>query len=271
MQPYPQDPDAAVCQTDCFIGQLIQDLGERRVVADFPGSQLSSDGGALLLRQIDAGLGVTRALAGCFVDRRDPELIDHRVQELLAQRIDARALGHEGLNDHPHLRRDPLLTAAAGKTDVLGGQRRCSEHRGSALASPATLIRLELGSQHAECVCVTSAAVQDGNGAVSLLTRLYLLFGRLQIIRADGGSAGAPVERVKGLRPFGKLHLEIVRRSNDAKCFQLLRRRWIVGRTFRWLDKSRRVSRDYEQRIDHPESHIYVCMCRLMIKRIASH
>ena len=118
-------------------------------------------------------------------------------------------------------------------------------------------------------VCVTSASVQDRDGAVTLLSGLYLLFGRLQIIWADSGYAGALVEWVKGLRPFGKLHLDIVRRSDDAKGFQLVRKRWIVERTFSWLCKSRRLSRDYEQRVDHAESHIYVCMCRLMLKRLA--
>jgi putative transposase len=118
-------------------------------------------------------------------------------------------------------------------------------------------------------LCVTSAAVQDRDGAATLLSSLYLLFGRLQIIWADGGYAGALVEWVKGLRPCGKLHLDIVRRSDDAKGFQLVRKRWIVERTFSWLYKSRRLSRDYERRIDHSESHIYVCMCRLMLKRLA--
>ena len=119
-------------------------------------------------------------------------------------------------------------------------------------------------------VCVTSASVQDRDGAVTLLASLYLLFGRLQIIWADAGYAGALVAWVKGLRPFGKLHLDIVRRSDDAKGFQLVRQRWIVERTFAWLYKSRRLSRDYEKRVDHSESHIYVCMCRLMLKRLAS-
>ena len=119
-------------------------------------------------------------------------------------------------------------------------------------------------------VGVTSASVQDRDGAVTLLSSLYLLFGRLQIIWADSGSAGALVAWVKGLRPFGKLHLDIVRRSDDAEGFQLVRKRWIVERTFAWLSKSRRWSRDYEQRVDHSESHIYVCMCRLMLKRLAA-
>lgn len=118
-------------------------------------------------------------------------------------------------------------------------------------------------------VGVTSASVQDRDGAGTLLASLYLLFGRLQKIWADSGYAGALVAWVKGLRPFGKLHLEIVRRSEDAKGFQLVRKRWIVERTFAWLYKSRRLSRDYERRVDHSESHIYVCMCRLMLKRLA--
>ena len=151
MKPHIQQPNPAACQTECFSGQLLfQELGARKVVADFSGGQLSSDGGALLLRQIDEGLGVTRTLAGCFLDRRDPELIDHSARELLAQRIYALALGYEDLNDHAELRRDPLLAAAAGKADVLGAERRCSDHRGTALASPATLNRLELGVQHAD-------------------------------------------------------------------------------------------------------------------------
>lgn len=126
---------------------LFQDLGARKVVADFSGGHLSSDGGALLLRQVDAGLGVSRALARCFLDRRKQDLIEHQVPELLAQRLYGLALGYEDLNDHAELRRDPLLAAAAGKADVLGAQRRCPEHRGFALASPSTLNRLELSAQ----------------------------------------------------------------------------------------------------------------------------
>jgi Transposase DDE domain group 1 len=120
------------------------------VVAEFNGGHLSSDGGALLLRQVDAGLGLSRALAGCFQDRRRPDRVEHRVEELVAQRIQAIALGYEDLNDHAELRRDPLLAAAAGKVDVLGEERRCAEHRGFALASAATLNRLELGAEFAD-------------------------------------------------------------------------------------------------------------------------
>ncbi len=76
---------------------LFDDLGSRRVQADFSGGHLSSDGGVLLLRQIDCGLGISRTLAQCFSDRRNPALIDHSVEELCAQRLHALALGYEDL------------------------------------------------------------------------------------------------------------------------------------------------------------------------------
>ena len=123
---------------------LFDDLGNRRVQADFSGGHLSSDGGVLLLRQIDQRLGLTRSLAGCFTDQRDPLWVDHSVQELLAQRVHTLALGYEDLNDHDTLRLDPLLAVAAGKTDPLGLDRL--QDRGVALAAPSTLNRLELSN-----------------------------------------------------------------------------------------------------------------------------
>ena len=115
-------------------------------MVDFSGGHLSSDGGVLLLRQIDHGLGVTRALAACFADRRDARFVEHSVAELLAQRVHGLALGYEDLNDHAELRRDPLLAVAAGKLDPLGAERRDPADRGHALAAAPTLNRLELGN-----------------------------------------------------------------------------------------------------------------------------
>jgi hypothetical protein len=123
---------------------LFQDLGSRKVVADFSGGTLSSDGGVLLLRQVDLSLGVTRRLAGCFGDQRNAIFVEHSVPELLAQRIYAEALGYEDINDHQQLRRDPLLAAACGKEDPLGEERVF--HPGAALAAPSTLNRLELSN-----------------------------------------------------------------------------------------------------------------------------
>ena len=133
--------------TDCK-GQplLFQDLGSRQVVADFSGGTLSSDGGVLLLRQVDANLGLTSALARCFADHREPVYVDHSVSQLLAQRIYGLALGYEDINDHEQLRRDPLLAAACDKRDPLGGDRVNPADRGIALAGAATLNRLELSN-----------------------------------------------------------------------------------------------------------------------------
>ena len=113
---------------------------------DFSGGTLSSDGGSPLLRQIDASLGLTRTLAGCFSDHRHPLFVEHSTQQLLAQRIYGLVLGYEDLNDHEQLRRDPVLAAACGKPDPLGQDRVNPDDRGMALAAPSTLNRLELSN-----------------------------------------------------------------------------------------------------------------------------
>src|SRR6266849_332404 len=119
-------------------------------------------------------------------------------------------------------------------------------------------------------VTITSAAVQDRDAAKNLITLLTQLYQRVQIIWADGGYLGALVQWVKQLRPFGKLRLEIVRRSDQTKGFKVLPKRWIVERTFAWLFKSRRLCRDYEVRLDHSEAMIRICMIRLMVRRLAA-
>src|SRR2546426_9884534 len=138
-------PLTASCATDCNQQPLLfQDLGPRKVVVDFSGGTLSSDGGVLLLRQVDHGLGLCRTLASCFHDTRDARWVDHSVPQLLAQRLYGLALGYEDLNDHGLLRPDPLLAAACDKIDPLGGDRILPQFRDAALAAPATLDRLEL-------------------------------------------------------------------------------------------------------------------------------
>ena len=131
------------CPQDSF---QFPDLGARKVVVDFSGGTLSSDGGAPLLRQVDAGLGLTRSLAACFRDGRDQRFVEHALPELLAQRIHGLALGYEDLNDHDQLRRDPVFATACGKSDPLGQDRRDAADRGCALSSAATLNRLELSN-----------------------------------------------------------------------------------------------------------------------------
>lgn len=125
---------------------LFDDLGPRRVQADFSGGTLSTDAGALLLRQTDINLGLTAELAQCFYDARNQDWVDHSVQELLRQRLFGTALGYEDINDHQRLRLDPLLAVACGKTDPLGERRMLPQFRGIALAAPSTLNRLELSN-----------------------------------------------------------------------------------------------------------------------------
>jgi putative transposase len=118
-------------------------------------------------------------------------------------------------------------------------------------------------------IMITPAAVQDRDAAKGLIKGLVHMFGRLQIIWADGGYLGALVRWVKQLRPYGKLKLEIVRRCDRVKGFKVLPKRWIVERTFGWFFKSRRLCRDYEVRIDHSEAMLRICMIRLMVRRLA--
>lgn len=131
------------CKQEVF---EFQEHGSRKVTVDFSGGHLSSDGGAVLMRGVELKLGLIKRLAGCFVDQRFQPLVEHRVEELLRQRIGGLALGYEDLNDHDGLRLDPLMALMAGKKDVLGEERICAQDKGKALAGHSTLNRLELGA-----------------------------------------------------------------------------------------------------------------------------
>ena len=116
----------------------------RKIVAHFNGGNISSDAGGVLLKQTEQATGIIAQFAACFTDHRDPDLIDHTVKELIAQRIYALALGYEDLNDHDELRNDPLLAVLVGKKDPAGKERIRKRDRGKALAGKSTLNRLEL-------------------------------------------------------------------------------------------------------------------------------
>lgn len=114
------------------------------MVGCFDGGRITSDAGGLLLRVVDSRIGLMQRLADCFVDYRNPESVEHRVQTLLAQRIYGVALGYEDLNDHDVLRSDSLLATLVGKIDVTGQKRIRDRDKGCPLASSSTLNRLEL-------------------------------------------------------------------------------------------------------------------------------
>ena len=112
-------------------------LGRRRLDADFSGGSLTSDAGALLLREADQRLGLLDALDRAIPDPRHPELITHSQRSLLAQRVFGIACGYEDLNDHSSLRHDPFWQALA----------ECAPDPGQPLASAPTLCRLEHRAQ----------------------------------------------------------------------------------------------------------------------------
>lgn len=118
--------------TDCIQSRFEFGTHQSRVVmADFSGPNTSSDGGALLLRQTASKLNLLPRLAACFTDRRDQRYVHHSVEEMLAQRVYALALGYED-------RHDPLLSLLAGKPDLT-----------QPLAGKSTLNRLELSTPEA--------------------------------------------------------------------------------------------------------------------------
>ena len=122
--------------TECTRETLaFQEVAGRVVVGRFDGGALTSDGGAVLLREVERATGILAQFADCFQDHRDPSRVTHSVAALVRQRIYALALGYEDLNDHDALRHDPLFAVLAEATDLT-----------APLAGKSTLNRLELSA-----------------------------------------------------------------------------------------------------------------------------
>ena len=120
--------------TECTTGSLaFQGVAGREVVARFDGGTLTSDGGAVLLREVDRATNILGQFAGCFTDHRDPTRVTHPVAALVRQRVYGLALGYEDLNDHDALRHDPLIAVLAESADLAAPG-----------AGKSTLNRLEL-------------------------------------------------------------------------------------------------------------------------------
>jgi hypothetical protein len=125
--------------TDCNTQSLLfSSLSSRKIQADFNGGSLTSDGGALLLREVDKRIGLIDCINQCIPDPRNQFFIAYQQKTMLAQRIFGIALGYEDLNDHQDLRQDPLfqLISERGIKDDMP------------LASPPTLCRLENRVDH---------------------------------------------------------------------------------------------------------------------------
>ena len=115
-------------------------------------------------------------------------------------------------------------------------------------------------------VVVHAASLQDRDGAKLVFEKIKGKFTRLKLIWADGAYAGQLVEWVKNV--CGWL-MEIVRRNEGVKGFQLLPRRWVVERTFGWFGRYRRLSKDYEFQTDTSENMVLIAMIQLMVHRLA--
>jgi putative transposase len=116
---------------------------------------------------------------------------------------------------------------------------------------------------------VTAAHIQDRDGAMALLEVLRHHFSRLRLIWADQAYTGDLIAWVWALRPWRKVRLEIVKRPEGIRGFLLLPKRWIVERTFAWLSRYRRLSKDYEYLTQTSEVMIRVAMIHLMVRRLA--
>lgn len=115
-------------------------------------------------------------------------------------------------------------------------------------------------------VAVTAASVQDRDGARLLLGSLPGGCKKLRKVWVDGGYAGRLVDWVAGRFAFC---LAVVLRPKERKGFVLLPRRWVVERTFGWLNHSRRLSKSYERLTRTDENWIYIAMTRIMLERMA--
>ena len=116
-------------------------------------------------------------------------------------------------------------------------------------------------------VMVHAADIQDRDGAAPLLASIRLLFPWVRHVFADGGYAGEKLR--SALTCFGRYTIEIIRRSDAAKGFERLPRRWVIERTFAWLNRNRRLSKDFEASIESAHAWLIIASVKMLSRRIA--
>ena len=143
---------------------------ERRIIsAEFNGGHISSDGGVMLLSQVDEHYGISAKVAACFSDKRHQSYVEHSIESLVRQRVYGIAQGYEDLNDHEQLRHDPLLGVAVGSVE--SHHQRCAP-----LAGKSTLNRLEKSHRHDESDGVNTRYVKTEVDAKALENVFVELF-----------------------------------------------------------------------------------------------
>ena len=176
---------------------LFQPHFSRSVEVDFSAEPISSDGGGLLLREVEQRLGVIDSFVDCFLDYRDPDRIEFSVKELLTQQIMGLALGDEDLNDHDVLRHDRLLALIVGRNDITGQDRRDEQNRGKPLAGKSTFNRLQLTPPGArensryKKIVANVESIQDR--LIDLFIRLRSLQGTPEELIIDFDATDDPV------------------------------------------------------------------------------
>jgi hypothetical protein len=139
-----------------------QHVGRRSVIGRFDGGIISSDGGAVLLREVDKRTGISERLAGCFRDYRQQERIEHSVLSMIRQRICGVALGYEDLNDHDRLRHDVVMGVLSEKD------------QDKPIAGKSTLNRLELTPEDANAKSRYKKIVADGTAIDELMVAIFI-------------------------------------------------------------------------------------------------
>ena len=115
-------------------------------------------------------------------------------------------------------------------------------------------------------IVVHTANIQDRDGAKQVLEKAQQKVPGLKLIWADGGYSGKLIDWVK---EQCRWVLEIVKRNDDVKGFKVLPRRWVVERTFAWVGRYRRLSKDYENLTTSSEANVYAAMVHIMVRRLA--
>ena len=162
-------------RTECTKSyRTFQALGRKEIVADFSGGTITSDGGALLLREVEQRTAILHRFAQCFTDHRQENRIEHDVLSLVSQRVIGLALGYEDLNDHDQLAQDQMLAVAVGKRDPTGMDRLSEKDKGKPLAGKSTLNRLELTAPNATAKSAYKKIVIQSESVDNLFVDVFL-------------------------------------------------------------------------------------------------
>jgi len=162
-------------RTECTQSyRSFQALGRREIVTDFSGGTITSDGGALLLREVEQRTAILHRFAECFTDYRQANRIEHDVLSLVSQRVMGLALGYEDLNDHDQLAKDQMLAIAVGKSDPTGMDRVSEKDKGKPLAGKSTLNRLELTAPNATAESVYKKIALTSESVDNLFVDVFL-------------------------------------------------------------------------------------------------